>query len=134
MLGALQVSIVHHLCYFIATSQITMSILWNVHLESLERAPRSPKHYHAKHTGPGIIDDLAFLLDARERAKYGPLELAGHDARFKALFRLSVAASAFPQRRARDVPPLPGGLRTQASLVPRGVSRPPCSRGSGCPT
>ena len=85
MLGALQVSIVHHLCYFIVTSQITMSILWNVHLESLERAPRSPKHYHANYTGPGIIDDLAFLLDARERAKYGPLELAGHDARFSAV-------------------------------------------------
>ena len=39
MLDALQESIVRHLFYFIVTSHISMSILWNVHLESLERAP-----------------------------------------------------------------------------------------------
>ena len=63
------------------------------------RKKRARAAYHAAHKGPGVFDDLSWLLDVRERAKYSPATLTAYDARFKSLFRLSVADFLFLRSR-----------------------------------
>ena len=72
-------------------SMSAMDVLREARLQSAMRKERSAAIYHAVHVGPGVFDDLAFLLDMDQRAQHSSFTLAAFDARFQSVFRLSVA-------------------------------------------
>ena len=80
-------------------SMSAMDVLREARLQSAMRKERSAAIYHAVHVGPGVFDDLAFLLDMDQRAQHSSFTLAAFDARFQSVFRLSVADFLFVRRR-----------------------------------
>ena len=84
-------------------SMSAMDVLREARLQSAMRKEQSAAIYHAVHVGPGVFDDLAFLLDMDQRAQHSSFTLAAFDARFQSVFRLSVADFLFVRRRIARV-------------------------------
>ena len=53
-------------------SMSAMDVLREARLQSAMRKEQSAAIYHAVHVGPGVFDDLAFLLDIDQRAQHIP--------------------------------------------------------------
>ena len=84
---------------FFALTLSVLDVLKVAQRELSQRKKRAIAHFHARHVGPGVFDDYAFLLDAEERKKYSWVTLAAYDKRFQSIFRLSVADFLFVRMR-----------------------------------